>query len=104
MRTQPKALFVRAAEPSGVAPTVLSTRYERKMASNILRVVMEHQRLAADASCISHPCDSCMEVHRGRVMRFVARGVPVEFVLPAFPAKSPNNSKVLGPTPDMAER
>jgi pyoverdine/dityrosine biosynthesis protein Dit1 len=37
-------------------------------------------------------------------MRFVARGIPVEFVLPAFPAKSPNNSKVLGATPDMAER
>jgi pyoverdine/dityrosine biosynthesis protein Dit1 len=37
-------------------------------------------------------------------MRFVARGIPVEFVLPAFPAKSPNSSKVLGTTPDMAER
>ncbi len=65
---------------------------------------MERQRLAADASCMSHPCDSCMEVHRGRVMRFVTRGIPVEFVLPAFPAKSPNSSKVLGATPDMAER
>ncbi|MGH4025158.1 MAG: L-tyrosine/L-tryptophan isonitrile synthase family protein [Pseudonocardiaceae bacterium] len=37
-------------------------------------------------------------------MRFVARGAPVEFALPAFPAKSPNSSKVLGATPDMAER
>jgi L-tyrosine isonitrile synthase len=107
MRHQPKTLFVDAAEPSAAAPAapsaVLSTR-QREMASNILRVVMEHQRLATDASCASRPCDSCMEVHRGRVMWFVARGIPVEFVLPAFPAKSPNNSKVLGATPDMAER
>jgi pyoverdine/dityrosine biosynthesis protein Dit1 len=37
-------------------------------------------------------------------MWFVSRGIPVEFVLPAFPAKSPNTAKVLGATPDMAER
>ncbi|MGH3883814.1 MAG: L-tyrosine/L-tryptophan isonitrile synthase family protein, partial [Pseudonocardiaceae bacterium] len=100
-------LFVGAANPSTAAPAargaVLSTRHEREMVSKILRVIMEHQRLATDSSCVSRPCGSCMEVHRGRVMRFVARGIPVEFVLPAFPAKSPNNSKVLGATPDMAE-
>ncbi len=65
---------------------------------------MVHQRLATDASCAYRPCDRCMDVHRDRVMRFVALGIPVEFVLPAFPAKSPNNWKVLGATPDMAER
>lgn len=101
-------LFVGAAKPSTAAPAargaVSSTRHEREMASKILRVIMEHQRLAMDSSCVSRPCGSCMEVHRGRVMRFVARGIPVEFALPAFPAKSPNNSKVLGATPDMAER
>ncbi len=89
---------------SAARGTIFSTFHEREMASNILTVVMEHQRLASDASCASRPCDSCMEVHRGRVMRFVARGMPVEFALPAFPAKSPNNAKVLGTTPDMAER
>ncbi len=101
-------LFVGAAKPGTAAPAVpdafLSTRHEREMVSKILRVVMEHQRQATGSSCVSRPCDSCLEVHRGRVMRFVARGIPVEFVLPAFPAKSPNSSKVLGATPDMAER
>lgn len=101
-------LFVGAAKPSTAAPAapgaVLSTRHEREMASKILRVIMEHQRQATDSSCVSRPCDSCLEIHRGRVMRFVARGIPVEFVLPAFPAKSPNSSKVIGANPDMAER
>ncbi|MGB7797127.1 MAG: isocyanide synthase family protein, partial [Pseudonocardiaceae bacterium] len=83
---------------------VLPTRHDRDMASKILRVVMEHQRLAADTACVRSPCDSCMEVHRGHVTRLVARGIPIDFVLPAFPAKSPNTAKVLGPTPDMAER
>lgn len=65
---------------------------------------MAYQRLAADERCVRRPCDRCMEVHGGRVMWFVSQDIPVEFVLPAFPAKSPNRSKVLGATPDMAER
>lgn len=105
MSPQAKTLFVDAAEPSAATPgAVWSSRHEREVVSKVLGVVMEHQRLAADAPCVSRPCDSCVEVHRRRVMWFVTRGVPVEFVLPAFPAKSPNRSKVLGATPDMAER
>lgn len=108
MQPQPKTLSVSAVEPStaaaGAPGVVLSTCHERETASNILRVVMEHQRLAAETACACHPCDSCMEVHRERVVRFVARGNPVQFVLPAFPAKSPNRLKVLGAAPDMAEQ
>lgn len=39
-----------------------------------------------------------------RIAAFVADGQPIEFVLPAFPAKSPNPGKVLHRLPDMAER
>jgi pyoverdine/dityrosine biosynthesis protein Dit1 len=37
------------------------------------------------------------------VRRFVAANEPIHFLLPAFPAKSPNPQKVLGRLPDMAE-
>jgi pyoverdine/dityrosine biosynthesis protein Dit1 len=37
------------------------------------------------------------------VRRFVVNDEPVHLLLPAFPAKSPNTSKVLGRLPDMAE-
>lgn len=39
-----------------------------------------------------------------RIKAFVEAGAPVEFVLPAFPAKSPNPNKILGVLPDMAEK
>lgn len=103
MSAQPGILSMGAAEPSAAA-AVWSSHHERDMASKVLGIVMEHQRLAVGAYCVSRPCDGCMAVHRGSVMGFVSRGVPVEFVLPAFPAKSPNRSKVLGVMPDMAER
>ncbi|HSP79843.1 MAG TPA: isocyanide synthase family protein [Myxococcaceae bacterium] len=44
-----------------------------------------------------------MNTHIDRVEGFVAEQRPVEFVLPAFPGKSPNHTKVLGSLPDMAE-
>jgi pyoverdine/dityrosine biosynthesis protein Dit1 len=34
----------------------------------------------------------------------IMQSKPVTFVLPAFPGKSPNSAKVIGPLPDMAER
>ncbi|AHH99657.1 L-tyrosine/L-tryptophan isonitrile synthase family protein [Kutzneria albida] len=44
-----------------------------------------------------------MNPHLNQVVRFVRKGLPVELALPAFPAKSPNLNKVLGPLPDKAE-
>lgn len=38
-----------------------------------------------------------------KIHTFVEANKPVEFVLPAFPSKSPNPAKVLGRLPDMAE-
>jgi pyoverdine/dityrosine biosynthesis protein Dit1 len=38
-----------------------------------------------------------------KIQSFVEANKPIEFVLPAFPSKSPNPAKVLGRLPDMAE-
>jgi len=38
------------------------------------------------------------------VLGFMRHGAPIQLVLPAFPAKSPNARKVLGVLPDEAER
>lgn len=82
----------------------MSTSDEHEVASRVLTVLLEHRRLARDGACASRSCESCVAVHRERVARFVSRDEPVEFVLPAFPAKSPNRAKVLGALPDLAER
>jgi L-tyrosine isonitrile synthase len=66
---------------------------------------MRYQRKrTAPSSCVGSPCLNCTAVHRRRVESFVAAYEPVDFVLPAFPGKSPNRAKVLGSTPDMAEQ
>lgn len=44
------------------------------------------------------------QVQLPRIAAFIEAGEPIEFVLPAFPAKSPNPGKVLDSRPDMAER
>jgi pyoverdine/dityrosine biosynthesis protein Dit1 len=84
----------------------MGTSDARTLATDILAVVMQHQRLDNQAACAGRPrpCEWCVEAHVARTAHFVARGEPVEFVLPGFPAKSPNPRKVLGVGPDMAER
>ncbi|MFM0593341.1 L-tyrosine/L-tryptophan isonitrile synthase family protein [Paraburkholderia dilworthii] len=39
-----------------------------------------------------------------KIRAFVEADKPIEFVLPAFPSKSPNSAKVLGRLPDLAEK
>jgi len=47
--------------------------------------------------------DAVLAPHLPKVLQAVERGLPVEMVLPAFPGKSPNRQKTLGPLPDLAE-
>ncbi|HEX8336373.1 MAG TPA: L-tyrosine/L-tryptophan isonitrile synthase family protein, partial [Pyrinomonadaceae bacterium] len=73
-------------------------------AERILRTLFRHRRLQPDAgACAENPCEQCLGLHLPKVRRFVAGSEPVHLLLPAFPAKSPNRSKVLGSLPDMAE-
>ncbi|WP_350304799.1 L-tyrosine isonitrile synthase [Photorhabdus viridis] len=44
------------------------------------------------------------KVQLPRIAYFIKNKKPIEFILPAFPTKSPNRNKVLGTAPDMAER
>lgn len=77
------------------------------VAREILRRVFRHRRLLPSETCRGaandSPCDRCLEPHLPLVRRFVGAGLPVHFVLPAFPAKSPNPEKVLGANADKAE-
>ncbi|CAM2064879.1 L-tyrosine/L-tryptophan isonitrile synthase family protein [Sulfidibacter corallicola] len=93
-----------------IAPTLTPPRQApdpgiRTKAEQILRVLTPHRRLLpGHHHCRRDMCPDCMAPHLDRVMQFVANNHPIHFVLPAFPAKSPNTaSKVLGKLPDMAE-
>ncbi|HCR1367789.1 TPA: paerucumarin biosynthesis protein PvcA [Pseudomonas aeruginosa] len=60
----------------------------------------EHRQSASEADEIRR----IEQVQLPRIAAFIEAGEPIEFVLPAFPAKSPNPGKVLDSRPDMAER
>jgi pyoverdine/dityrosine biosynthesis protein Dit1 len=76
-----------------------------EIARSILIDVMKSRRFSGPHSaCVVSPCQRCLAPHLAKVVSAVALGLPVTFVLPAFPGKSPNRTKVLGPLPDMAER
>lgn len=75
-----------------------------ELATKILKTLFRHRRLQPGAGdCAENPCEQCLALHLARVQRFVRAGEPIHFLLPAFPAKSPNPKKVLGRLPDKAE-
>ncbi|WP_183147958.1 L-tyrosine/L-tryptophan isonitrile synthase family protein [Chryseobacterium nematophagum] len=77
----------------------------RDIAYDILATVMQFRITKEDESIYCNiPCNSCYEPHISKIVNSIEKSEPILFVLPAFPGKSPNPQKVLGPLPDMAER
>jgi pyoverdine/dityrosine biosynthesis protein Dit1 len=77
---------------------------QTRLAVEILKTLFRYRRLEVDSGdCSLTPCEQCLAIHLPKVRRSIAAGEPIHFLLPAFPAKSPNRTKVLGSAPDMAE-
>ncbi|WP_223268214.1 L-tyrosine/L-tryptophan isonitrile synthase family protein [Streptosporangium nondiastaticum] len=72
-------------------------------AVEVVREVLSHQRRMNEGGCTGRVCLRCVRHHLDAVHGAVRDGRRIEFVLPAFPTKSPNPAKVLGPLPDLAE-
>ncbi|MGW1076005.1 L-tyrosine/L-tryptophan isonitrile synthase family protein [Streptomyces sp. NPDC002537] len=72
-------------------------------AVEVIREVLVHQRRLREGGCAGRVCLRCLRHHLDAVRGAMESGRRIEFVLPAFPVKSPNPAKVSGPLPDMAE-
>lgn len=81
---------------------------EYQLAMQILTCLFEKRRLLPEdengerQTAIDFEREA--EPHMDRLLRAVRKNETVNLVLPAFPAKSPNRNKTLGPLPDMAEK
>ena len=71
----------------------------------ILQHIFHHRRLISHIEpCGQKPCPLCLAPHMQKIQYFIEREKPIHFILPAFPAKSPNQKKVLSSLPDMGEQ
>lgn len=85
-----------------IIPTIDSAEY---LARKIMLYVMQFRRIAGSkSSCATSICEACLKPHLPQVIAAIKNRESIKFVLPAFPAKSPNPAKVLGTLPDMAEK
>ena len=98
------ALIARADRAFPSVATPLPNTVPDSLPLKLLEVIFRRRRLQEDAGeCATRPCASCFALHLPLVERALARGEPIELILPAFPAKSPNPQKVLGTLPDLGE-
>lgn len=72
----------------------------------IYSLLMSHRRVPASnpgSLCSSASCEKCKSQYLPNIVKAVEAHMPIKFVLPAFPGKSPNHEKVLGHLPDYGE-
>lgn len=76
----------------------------RPVDREILKIVFNNRKTSdAEKVCLENKCETCMKMHEAKINYFTSQEKPVHFILPAFPAKSPNPGKVLGILPDLGE-
>jgi len=81
------------------------TDRHQAIALQIVQLLLQHRRrLTSCHEKLAFEESDVIAVQSPRIEAFVARGQRIDFILPAFPTKSPNPQKVLGKLPDMAER
>lgn len=66
------------------------------LAKNILEVIYTYRKPNSLSETYFTP-------HLTKAQYFIDQSAPIHFILPAFPAKSPNKKKVLGSLPDLGE-
>ncbi|MCB1179683.1 MAG: L-tyrosine/L-tryptophan isonitrile synthase family protein, partial [Leptospiraceae bacterium] len=75
-----------------------------KVSRLIFHEVLKYRRISKiNDHCTQHNCQRCLQHHFPKILNKVLKNEPILFVLPAFPDKSPNLNKVIGPLPDYAE-
>lgn len=75
-----------------------------KLDREILNILFNHRKLnESDETCVNQRCEVCVRLHAEKIHYFTQQNKAIHFILPAFPAKSPNLQKVLGSLPDLGE-
>ncbi len=74
------------------------------LAAKILNQVLLYRRSSHIHKACGIDCSECRSPHLPIIISAIHSNEPICFVLPAFPGKSPNLTKVLGTLPDMAEQ
>lgn len=90
-----------------IKPVTLAADIESRQATTlqIIKLLLRHRRrLTGCNETLPLEENDVIAVQSPRIDAFVSREQRIDFILPAFPTKSPNPQKVLGKLPDMAER
>ena len=78
----------------------------RETAQGIFSILIPYLNLLVESSSDVADWNRLLQnqaYHLGKIADLVALDKPIHFVLPAFPAKSPNRTKTQGALPDMGE-
>ena len=74
------------------------------VARRVAKLILRHRKvLRTGPETSPTPDEQSIALQLPKLHYYISQGQPVHLILPAFPAKSPNRRKVLGPLPDLGE-
>lgn len=88
---------------NGAGVKLSTSHTSRRIIETLHRYQRVDESATADKAEPCAPCAACFEARSAKIERFIKQGEKIHFVIPAFPAKSPNKKKVLGVLPDLGE-
>lgn len=96
---------IAALQLDGVFGHLLGTSRAAKGSAEKARFVLDRilRRRRVLPGVAAEPSEAARVLHLPVIQAFIDESEPVQLALPAFPAKAPNPSKVLGRLPDLAE-
>jgi L-tyrosine isonitrile synthase len=75
-----------------------------KVTENIMLILRARCRTSSSKRTCNHlDVTNCFDLQKSKIKKLVELGLPITFILPAFPAKSPNIEKTGGVLPDLGE-
>lgn len=102
---QPVQLALKSADSlSAVLAAPHDLQWDAVGEKILRRVFLRRRSLNPKSACAGQPCEHCLAPHLAKIQGFLDRNEPIHFVLPAFPAKSPNPEKTVGRLPDLGEQ
>jgi AcrR family transcriptional regulator len=82
----------------------VSPAVDFEVARRVAKLILLHRKvLRTSPDDDPTPDEQSIALQLPKLHYYISQELPIHLILPAFPAKSPNRQKVLGPLPDLGE-
>lgn len=77
---------------------------KKNLYHDVLEIFIANHRGFKSNLCLNGDHHGCFQSHEEKIKKYIDNNQKIQFILPAFPAKSPNKNKTMSSYPDLGEK